>query len=115
MRFFLSFKKEMMMNYITKAVTNTQTVATVALLTVAQMTLADGFNEVTTIATNIRAGMYTLVGVLAGAVLLWTVFQIKTGRKTWSDFLETSLLTFVAGGAIVFATYLFTKGGSMSL
>ena len=65
MRFFLSFKKEMMMNYIKKAVTNTQTVVTVALLAMAQTVLADGFNEVSSMAVTIRTGIYTIVGIVA--------------------------------------------------
>ena len=45
------------MNYIKKAVTNTQTVATVALLVMAQTVLADGFSEVSSMAVTIRTGI----------------------------------------------------------
>ena len=54
-----------MMNYIKKAVTNTQTVATVALLAMAQTVLADGFSEVSSMAVTIRTGIYTIVGFVA--------------------------------------------------
>lgn len=115
MRFFLSFKKEMMMNYIKKAVTNTQTVATVALLVMTQTVLADGFSEVSSMAVTIRTGIYTIVGVVATICLLWQMAQGFGGRKTWGDILETCLWIVGAGGAIVVATWLFTKGGSLSL
>ena len=46
-----------MMNNIKKIVSNTQTIATFALLTVAQMALADGFSEVSSMATTVRTGI----------------------------------------------------------
>jgi len=113
--FFLSFKKEMMMNYIKKAVTNTQTVATVALLAMAQTVLADGFSEVSSMAVTIRTGIYTIVGIVATLCLLWQMAQGFGGRKTWGDILETCLWIVFAGAAIAVGTWLFTKGGSMKV
>ena len=49
-----------MTNNIKKAVKNTKTIATIALLTMAQLSLADGFNDLNSTATKIRAGLYTL-------------------------------------------------------
>jgi tagB2 len=112
--FFLSFKKEIMMNNIKKIVANPQTIAAVALLTIAQMTLADGFNDVNNIAVKVRQGIYVLVGTICGITMLWFFLQAKSGRKTWGDFLELSLYVVGAGASIAFATYLFTKGGSVS-
>ena len=47
----------MMTNNIKKAVNNTKTIATIALLTMAQLSLADGFNDLNSTATKIRAGL----------------------------------------------------------
>ncbi|WP_254321715.1 hypothetical protein [Neisseria subflava] len=74
------------MNYIKKAVTNTQTVATVALLAMAQTVLADGFSEVSSMAVTIRTGIYTIVGIVATLCLLWQMAQGFGGRKTWGIF-----------------------------
>ena len=74
------------MNYIKKAVTNTQTVATVALLAMAQTVLADGFSEVSSMAVTIRTGIYTIVGIVATLCLLWQMAQGFGGRKTWGGY-----------------------------
>ena len=104
-----------MMNNIKKIVSNTQTIATFALLTVAQMALADGFSEVSSMATTVRTVIYTIVGVVATICLIWQMAQGFGGRKTWGDILETCLWIVGAGAAIAIATWLFTKGGSVNL
>ena len=94
MRFFLSFKKEIIDEQHQKIVANPQTIAAVALLTIAQMTLADGFNDVNNIAVKVRQGIYVLVGTICGITMLWFFLQAKSGRKTWGDFFRTQ---FVCG------------------
>lgn len=103
-----------MMYNIKKAVSNPQTIAAVALLTMAQFALADGFNDVNDIAVKVRQGIYLVVGTICGIAMLWFFLQAKSGRKTWGDFFELSLYVVGAGASIAFATYLFTKGGSVS-
>lgn len=103
-----------MMNIIKKVTNNQKAIAVSLLVSVAQFAMADGFSEVNSIATTIRTGIYTLVGILCTIALLWQFFQAKSGRKTWTDILETCLYIVGAGAAIAFGTWLFTKGGSMS-
>ncbi|MFD1246049.1 TrbC/VirB2 family protein [Paralysiella testudinis] len=85
-----------------------------SLLGFANMALAAGFDEVSDMAKTVRTAVYALVGVVAGLCLLWQFVQGFGGRKTWTDILETSAWIVGAGAAIAFATWLFTKGGSMS-
>lgn len=76
---------------------------------------AGGFaGEAKSMVESIRDGIYIVVGVIATVALLWQFAQGFMGRKTWGDILETSMWIVGAGAAIVFATWLFTKGGSMS-
>lgn len=103
-----------MMNNIKTAVNTQKTVAAVVLMMAAPLVLADGFNEGVQLATKIRTGVYSIVGVICGLVMLWFFVQAKSGRKTWGDFFETCFYVVGAGASIAFATYLFTKGGSMS-
>ncbi|MDO4997319.1 MAG: hypothetical protein Q4E16_01590 [Neisseria sp.] len=105
-----------MMTIIKKVVPNRNTVL-IALfaVTASQMALAAGFEaEASAMITNIRTAVYTVVGVVAGLCLLWQFAQGWGGRKTWGDILDTCLWIVSAGAAIALATWLFTKGGSMS-
>ncbi|MDK4525801.1 TrbC/VirB2 family protein [Kingella kingae] len=87
----------------------------VALGLMTQSAMAAGFaNEAKTMVENIRDGIYIIVGVIATICLLWQFAQGFMGRKTWGDILEACLWIVGAGAAIVLATWLFTKGGSMS-
>lgn len=79
------------------------------------LTMAAGFEgEVTSMVTMVRNGIYAVVGTIATICLLWQFAQGFMGRKTWGDILETCLWIVGAGAAIVIATWLFTKGGTMS-
>ena len=87
----------------------------IALGLLAQTAAAAGFaGEAKTMVESIRDGIYIIVGVVATVALLWQFAQGFMGRKTWGDILETSMWIVGAGAAIVLATWLFTKGGSMS-
>ncbi len=90
--------------------------AMVALGLVAQSAMAAGgfANEAKTMVETIRDGIYIVVGVVATVALLWQFAQGFMGRKTWGDILESSLWIVGSGAAIALATWLFTKGGSMS-
>ena len=80
------------------------------------LTMAAGFEgEVTSMMVTVRNGIYAVVGTVATICLLWQFAQGFMGRKTWGDILETALWIVGAGAAIVIATWLFTKGGSMSI
>lgn len=85
-----------------------------AIALVSQAAMAAGFEDASTMATTIRNGMYTIIGVLAGLALLWQFVQGWGGRKQWTDILETCLWIVGAGAAFALATWFFTKGGAMS-
>lgn len=90
-------------------------VALIAFGLFTQTAMAAGFSsEAKTMVESIRDGIYVIVGVIATVALLWQFAQGFMGRKTWGDILETSMWIVGAGAAIVLATWLFTKGGSMS-
>lgn len=104
-----------------KAVHNKQTGQTVKTVAFAIMMLAAagasaaGFaDDGKAMITQIRTGIYAVVGVVAGLCLLWQFVQGWGGRKQWTDILETSLWIVGAGAGIAMATWLFTKGGSMT-
>lgn len=81
-----------------------------------QVAMAAGFeSEAKTMMESVRDGIYVVVGVIATICLLWQFAQGFMGRKTWGDILETCLWIMGAGAAIVLATWIFTKGGNMSL
>ncbi len=103
-----------------KAVQCTKEVQKYALFTLivlaSQLTMAAGFaTEGKAMIEMIRDGIYGIVGVVATVCLLWQFAQGFMGRKTWGDILETCLWIVGAGAGIVLATWLFTKGGSMSI
>lgn len=90
-------------------------IAICSLMGMGQLALAGGFaDDAKNMITTIRTGIYGLVGVVAGLALLWQFVMGWSGRKQWTDILETSLWIVGAGAAIALATYLFTKGGSMT-
>ncbi len=92
-----------------------ESILMVGLLLVSQMAMAQGFaNEADSMVTNVRDGIYLVVGSLAAIALLWCLAQGYMGRKTWGDVLEMGLWIFGAGAAITAATWIFTSGGSIS-
>ena len=94
----------------------TQWLFAILLSALCPLTMAAGFvSEGTAMITQVRDGIYAMVGVIATVCLLWQFAQGFMGRKTWGDILEACLWIVGAGGAIVLATWLFTKGGSMSI
>lgn len=79
------------------------------------LALAAGFSaDATGIITSIRTAIYAIVGVCAGLALLWCFAMGWSGRKTWTDVLELGLWIVGAAASIALATYLWSKGGSMT-
>lgn len=99
-----------------KSLTKQDGLAVLSLLFFTPLALAAGGleTEVTGMMETIRTSIYAIVGVLATIALLWQCAQGFMGRKTWGDVFEAMLWIFGAGAAIAFATWLFTKGGSIS-
>lgn len=85
-----------------------------ALAVASQGAMAAGFDDVSDMATTIRTGIYTIVGIVAGIVVLWQCFEGAQHRKQWGDILITCLWVIGAAASIAFVTYLWTKGGSMT-
>ncbi|MGB4882425.1 MAG: TrbC/VirB2 family protein [Neisseria sp.] len=84
-------------------------------LLISQVAMAAGFEgEATSMMTNIRTGIYAIVGVAATIGLVWQFAQGWMGRKSWGEIFETCGWIVGAGAGIALATWLFTKGGGMS-
>ena len=64
---------------------------------------------------DIYAAIYAIVGIVATIALLWQCAQGFMGRKEWSEVFTACLWIFAAGGASVFATWLFESGSQVSL
>lgn len=76
--------------------------------------MAAGFDDMTSMATTIRTGIYTFLGVVASIIVLWQCIEGAQHRKQWGDVLVTCLWVVGAAASIAFVAYLWTKGGSMS-
>ena len=85
-----------------------------ALALISHGATAAGFDDANQMATNVRAGIYAFIGILAGIVVLWQCFEGSQGRKQWGDILVTCLWVVGAAASIALVTWLWTKGGSMS-
>lgn len=76
--------------------------------------MAAGFDDATSMATTIRTGIYTFLGVVASIIVLWQCIEGAQGRKQWGDILVVCLWVVGAAASIAFVTFLWTRGGSMS-
>ena len=79
-----------------------------------QGAMAAGFDDVGNMATTIRTGIYTIVGIVAGIVVLWQCFEGAQHRKQWGDILITCLWVIAAAASIAFVNYLWGRGQGMS-
>lgn len=102
------------MKAISRHTNTVRTVAVTLALLAAQGAMAAGFDDVTSMATTVRTGIYTLVGVAAGIIVLWQCFEGAQHRKQWGDILITCLWVIGAAASIAFVTWLWTKGGAMT-
>lgn len=79
-----------------------------------QAASAAGFDDANSMATTIRTGIYTFVGIVASIVILWLCYEGSQGQKRWNDIVVASLWVLAAAASIAFVGYLFTKGGQMT-
>ena len=88
-----------------------QAVAMTALIASAGMAnagLGGGLDTATNSVTEIRDKAFLLVGVGAGAYLLWQAVLCWNGKKDWSDMIPAMIHVAIAGGSITLATWLWT-------
>lgn len=85
-----------------------------ALTVASQGAMAAGFDDVSNMATTIRTGIYAIVGIVVGIVVLWQCFEGAQHRKQWGDVLITCLWVIAAAASIAFVGYLWTKGQAMT-
>ena len=99
-----------------KVISQNKTTLAAALLAAlaSQTVFAGGFDDATNMATIIRNGVYAVVSILAGMVILWNCFEGMQHRKQWGDILITCLWAVATAASVAFTAYLFTKGQSMT-
>ena len=96
------------------AVTPLKTALFAAAVFASQAASAAGFDDATSIATNVRTGIYTFVGIVAGIVILWLCYEGSQGQKRWNDIVVACLRVLAAAASLAFVGYLFTRGGQMT-
>lgn len=70
--------------------------------------LGGGLETATNSVTEIRDKAFLLVGVGAGAYLLWQAVLCWNGKKDWSDMIPAMIHVAIAGASITLATWLWT-------
>lgn len=70
--------------------------------------LGSGLDTATTSITELRDKAFIVVGVAAGAYLLWQAVLCWSGKKDWSDMIPAMLHVAIAGSAITLAAWLWT-------
>lgn len=74
-----------------------------------------GLEESTTsLLTTIRTVIIAVIGIVATIALTWQLAQGFLGRKTWGDIFESCLWILGAGAGVALATWIFTRGQSLS-
>lgn len=67
--------------------------------------LSGGLNTAKSSVSEITTSVYALVGVAAGAYLLWQAVLCWNGKKDWSDMVPALVHVAVAGGSITAAAW----------
>lgn len=70
--------------------------------------LGGGLDTATSSVTEIRDKAFLLVGVGAGAYLLWQAVLCWNGKKDWSDMIPAMMHVAIAGASITLAAWLWT-------
>lgn len=74
-----------------------------------------GLEESTTsLLTTVRTVIIAVIGIVATIALTWQLAQGFLGRKTWGDIFESCLWILGAGAGVSLATWIFTRGQSLS-
>lgn len=84
------------------------TITLLALASTPAMAALGGLTAAKTQATDIRDGIFALVGVLAGLYLIFEGVRVALDKIQWADFFNSAFKVAVIGGAIVFAAWLWT-------
>ena len=67
--------------------------------------LSGGLSTAQSSVSEITTAVYALVGVAAGAYLLWQAVLCWNGKKDWSDMIPALVHVAVAGGSITAAAW----------
>lgn len=67
--------------------------------------LTGGLSTAKSSVSEITTSVYALVGVAAGAYLLWQAVLCWNGKKDWSDMVPALVHVAVAGGSITAAAW----------
>ncbi len=97
------------------AAVSTGFLATFPLIANAQGEGLGGLEESTTnLLTTVRTVITAVVGIAATITLTWQLAQGFMGRKTWGDIFESCLWILGAGAGVALATWIFTRGQSLT-
>ncbi|ELY1989185.1 conjugal transfer protein [Vibrio harveyi] len=64
-----------------------------------------GFTKATEVAEDLKAEIYTFLGVIVFIYLMYNIINAKLGRQQWSDVLVALGHVALAGGAIAGGTW----------
>ena len=74
--------------------------------------LTEGLSTAKSKTQEITTAAYALIGVAAGAYLLWQAVLCWNGKKDWSDMVPAIMHVAIAGGAITLATWAWSTMAS---
>lgn len=89
------------------------TLATAMLMAMSSPVLANGgFDTMTDTATDIKMGLYGLLGVGCFSYLMYHIIMAKMGKEQWSDVLMALGHVVLAGGSLVAVSWAWNIFGS---
>lgn len=111
-QFIFKIYEDLIMSYVSNVVTNKRLIQ-VSLLVLGLVVataafsngLSGGISTATNTANQIRTGLMTIAGVVAGIYLLYKALQSWQGRCDWGEFGMSVLYVALAGAAVTLANW----------